>query len=47
MQKLITLLLFFSLFSFNTFSQNVSRIENTPFPGELTNRIRFIIQENR
>ena len=33
MQKLITLLLFFSLFSFNTFSQNVSRIENTPFPG--------------
>ena len=33
MQKLITLLLFSSPLSFNAFSQNVSRIENTPFPG--------------
>lgn len=33
MQKLFTFLLFFSLLSAGAFAQNVSRIENTPFPG--------------
>jgi hypothetical protein len=33
MQKLFTFLLFFSLLSAGAFAQNVSRIENTPYPG--------------